>query len=459
MEKVVSSLERVLDFFTVAGAVSSSYFLYSIFTAGTRAHYSAMELLFASSAYAFVFTMLLDRHGEYRPYLSLLSVRESERLLRVTLQTLVCTSLAAYCLATPISRLVLLIATLIVPTILTLQKRGTHQAIRVLRNKGYGTRKAAVLGTGSYGRQVYSVLHRSPKFGLDPIGFLSDDPDEWGREIFECSYQRKLPTFVLPGRPSPELLHELGASVLVVALQGLSQDTILDMAAQFSAQNISVYFAPAEFLECGHHIEYTEVDGIILGHASAESTRPVYEAGKRLLDLGLSVLLLLCLSPLFAVVALLVKLTTPGPVIFRQDRVGRNGRIFPMLKFRSMFVDAPQFAFSPTTGEDPRITPVGRFLRRTSLDELPQIVNVLLGQMSLVGPRPEMSFIAEQYSPRLRERLNVKPGMTGLWQLSADRAFLIHDNIEYDLYYVRHRSLFLDVAILLHTVLFAGRGV
>ena len=130
-----------------------------------------------------------------------------------------------------------------------------------------------------------------------------------------------------------------------------------------------------------------------------------------------------------------------------------------MYKFRTMYRDAPQYSYSPGAGEDPRITPVGRFLRRTSLDELPQLVNVLLGHMSLVGPRPEMPFIVEQYTPLQRRRLTVKPGITGLWQLSADRAFLIHENIEYDLYYVRHRSLFMDVAILLHTLVFAGRGI
>jgi len=124
-----------------------------------------------------------------------------------------------------------------------------------------------------------------------------------------------------------------------------------------------------------------------------------------------------------------------------------------------MYREAPKYAYSPKAGEDPRITPFGRLLRSSSLDELPQLVNVLLGQMSLVGPRPEMPFIVEQYTPFQRQRLSVKPGITGLWQLSADRAFLIHENIEYDLYYVRHRSFLMDIAILLHTFAFAARGI
>jgi lipopolysaccharide/colanic/teichoic acid biosynthesis glycosyltransferase len=130
-----------------------------------------------------------------------------------------------------------------------------------------------------------------------------------------------------------------------------------------------------------------------------------------------------------------------------------------MYKFRSMTTGAATYEYSPRQSSDPRITRVGRFLRRTSLDELPQLFNVLQGSMSLVGPRPEMPFIVGQYSERHRHRLQVKPGLTGLWQLSGDRAFLIHENIEYDLYYIQHRNFFMDLAILLHTSVFAMRGI
>jgi len=119
----------------------------------------------------------------------------------------------------------------------------------------------------------------------------------------------------------------------------------------------------------------------------------------------------------------------------------------------------PQYEFSPQSPNDPRITRVGRFLRRTSLDELPQLLNVLQGSMSLVGPRPEMPFIVESYSDKHRQRLCIKPGLTGLWQLSGDRAFLIHENLEYDLYYIQNRNVFMDLAILLHTSIFATRGI
>jgi lipopolysaccharide/colanic/teichoic acid biosynthesis glycosyltransferase len=130
-----------------------------------------------------------------------------------------------------------------------------------------------------------------------------------------------------------------------------------------------------------------------------------------------------------------------------------------MFKFRTMRKEAPPYAYSPKEAEDRRITRLGRFLRRTSLDELPQLLNVVLGDMSLVGPRPEMPFIVDTYNERHFQRLQVKPGITGLWQLSGDRKYLIHENIEYDLYYVKHRNFFMDIAILLHTTIFAMRGV
>ena len=129
-----------------------------------------------------------------------------------------------------------------------------------------------------------------------------------------------------------------------------------------------------------------------------------------------------------------------------------------MYKFHSMYMSALAYEVSPTHSSDPRITSLGRFLRRMSLDELPQLINVFLGKMSLVGPRPEMPFIVERYSAEQRRRLELLPGITGLWQLSADRAFPIHENMEYDLYYMRNRNFFMDVAILIHTALFAARG-
>src|SRR5262249_50484711 len=218
-------------------------------------------------------------------------------------------------------------------------------------------------------------------------------------------------------------------------------------------------FVPSQLFPSDLLLDYDDVDGVMLASFEKSSQRSVYELTKRVGDVVGSLLLMVIGAPVFLLLWALVKLDSKGPAIFRQQRVGQHGAAFQMLKFRTMYADAPQYERSPSVSSDPRITRFGKFLRRTSLDELPQLINVLRGEMSLVGPRPEMPFIVSTYNLWQRQRLEVKPGLTGLWQLSGDRAFLIHENLEYDLYYIQHRNFFMDLAILLHTSVFAMRGI
>jgi lipopolysaccharide/colanic/teichoic acid biosynthesis glycosyltransferase len=174
---------------------------------------------------------------------------------------------------------------------------------------------------------------------------------------------------------------------------------------------------------------------------------------KRAFDISFSVLALVAFSPLFLIIALLIKLDSKGPVFFKQNRVGQNGGNFSMLKFRTMSVDAEAYAETPKDPKDPRITRLGRFLRSTGLDELPQLFNVIGGSMSIVGPRPEMPFIVEKYNDLERQRLKARPGITGLWQVYARTENLpIHHHIEYDLYYIENFSILLDLVIVLETI-------
>jgi exopolysaccharide biosynthesis polyprenyl glycosylphosphotransferase len=408
---------------------------------------------------ALLFVFLLDRYGGYRPSLSLLAIRETERVLRVTLQAFLIALLAAYFCAVPVSRLAFSLALVTVPLFLTLEKWEMHRLLCRLRGKGCGSRRAVILGTGPPARRIYSALVRSPKFGVDPVAFVDDGPQNGATEIFDPAYPGRHSARVVPGPLCPELLRRLDASVLVIATSAMDRELMLLTNAKLSEAGVSIYFAPADFLEPGYWVDYAELDGIMLAHLSRGTNRVLYDVGKRALDIFTAAVMLLPLAVLAPLIALLVTSTSAGPVFFRQYRVGKAGRRFTIYKFRTMYQDAPHYEVSPGAGDDPRVTPVGRFLRHTSLDELPQLMNVLLGHMSLVGPRPEMPFIAEQYTPIQRQRLSVKPGITGLWQISPTRAFPIHENMEYDLYYVRHRSLFMDVAILLHTLLFAARGV
>jgi len=174
---------------------------------------------------------------------------------------------------------------------------------------------------------------------------------------------------------------------------------------------------------------------------------------KRIIDIVFSAMILIVFGPLFLFIPILIVFTSPGPAIIKQQRVGKNGKIFYLYKFRSMKGNVG-YAYSPTTENDKRITKVGRFLRKTGIDEIPQFINVIKGEMSIVGPRPEMEFIVKEYNDFEKRRLSIKPGITGLWQIKGNRKKLIHENIEYDLNYILNKSLMLDLAIMLETALF-----
>jgi exopolysaccharide biosynthesis polyprenyl glycosylphosphotransferase len=181
---------------------------------------------------------------------------------------------------------------------------------------------------------------------------------------------------------------------------------------------------------------------------------------KRAFDLVVTLIGLSVTWPIMLGIALIIKLTSPGPAVYRQQRVGENGQLFWVYKFRTMVVDADKYQRQDKRPNDPRVTPIGRFLRRTSLDELPQLINVLKGEMSLVGPRPEQVYIVEQYEPWQRQRLAVPPGMTGWWQVNGRSSLPMHLNTQHDLYYIRNYSLFLDLKILVKTigVVIHGKG-
>jgi len=443
LTSLLAASEKVLDLAAVLGAVQVADILYRALEPVRAAACAPSTVFLCATGFALLFVFLLDRYGGYRSSLSLLAIRETERILRVTLQAFLIALLAAYFCAIPVSRLAFSLAVVTVPLFLTLEKWEMHRLLRRLRGKGFGSQRAVILGTGPAARRIYSALVRSPKFGIDPVAFVDDDPLSGTTEIYDPSYHGKHSARVVPGPLCPELFRQLNASVLVIATSIVDRESMLLTNTKLSEAGVNIYFAPADFLEPGYWVDYAELDGIVLAHLSRGTNRVLYDLGKRALDIFTAAIMLLPLAVLAPIVALLVKSTSPGPVLFRQHRVGKAGRRFTIYKFRTMYQDAPQYETSPGAGDDPRVTPVGRFLRHASLDELPQLMNVLLGQMSLVGPRPEMPFITEQYTPIQRQRLSVKPGITGLWQISPTRAFPIHENMEYDLYYLRNNPEFL----------------
>jgi lipopolysaccharide/colanic/teichoic acid biosynthesis glycosyltransferase len=200
---------------------------------------------------------------------------------------------------------------------------------------------------------------------------------------------------------------------------------------------------------------------MLLGTTAHTPSRLLVGSSKRLIDLVVSGLAMVLLAPAFLCLALAIRLSSPGPILFRQQRAGRHGRPFTLLKFRTMRTAVDPFGPSPRSGDDPRLTPVGRFLREHSLDELPQLWNVVMGHMSLVGPRPLYVAQMAEWNDRQRRRLEVRPGLTGLAQIAGRGNLPIEQKLELDVRYVESASLWLDLKILFATasLVFHSRGI
>jgi exopolysaccharide biosynthesis polyprenyl glycosylphosphotransferase len=459
LRRLMAVCEALADLVTIAIAIIACYETYYHFDFGKHIYYRTRSVAGLAFALAVVMVLMLDRLGAYRPSNSLLRVRETEQLLRVSVQAFLIALTVSFFSSVLFSRWLLILCLILVPLALFLEKNLVSWLIRVFHSRGYGIEKVLIYGSGHTGRRVFSALTRSPKLGLDPIAFVDEDPAKSGSTVFDMGYEHKRSAPVIEGSPTSELIARCGVDQVIIAIPSIGRDNFLRVVEEAFKANVQVSFVPSHFLPSDPMVDYRDIDGVLLASFGKSVTKIAYEPLKRLCDIIGALTLLALGLPLYLALALLIKIDSRGSVLFRQDRVGHNGTVFTMFKFRTMHSAVNPYEVSPGTPSDSRITRVGRFLRKTSLDELPQLLNVLEGSMSLVGPRPEMPFIVEQYTQRHRQRLQVKPGLTGLWQLSGDRAFLIHENIEYDLYYIQHRNLFMDFAILLHTSIFAMRGI
>jgi len=457
--RAVVFCEVIADLFTVTLAVTLGYLIYDSLSLGKNIHYPARSIFGLASALAIVMVLMLDRVGAYRRGNSLLRVRETEQVLRVSAEAFLVTLAVSFLTSNLFSRWLVLLCLTLVPLALFIQKTIMYFLIRALHSRGYGIEKVLIYGSGRTGRRVFSALKRSPKLGLDPIAFVDDDAAKVGSMVFEMGYERRRSAPILRGPLNMELLKHHGIDLVIVAIPSIETQKFTTTIEGTLGANARVSFVPGHLLPTDPWIDYQDIDGVLLASFGKSSRWGGYDILKRFCDLFGSLALMVLGAPIFLLLATVIRLDSRGPVLFRQERVGQGGRRFWMYKFRTMQTAAAPYEYSPLSADDPRITRVGRFFRRTSLDELPQLLNVVQGSMSLVGPRPEMPFIVEQYTPAQKQRLQVKPGITGLWQLSGDRAFLIHENIEYDLYYIRHCNFFMDLAILLHTSVFAMRGI
>lgn len=324
-------------------------------------------------------------------------------------------------------------------------------------------RRVLIVGAGKTGRSVGQMMQNYQWAGLNLVGYLDDDltkKDDGLRILGSVGSAR-------------QVVEKYNIEDVVVALPQRAYGQINKLTVTLHDLPVHMRVVPDYFSLALYRASVDDFGGIPMINLRDPALNEVQRLVKRIFDLVFGTASVMMLLPILTIIGLLIKLDSKGPIIFRQERVGENGRIFKMFKFRTMVPDADahrevitevdpsngQFLFKKRR-DDPRVTRIGRFLRRTSLDELPQLLNVLLGDMSLVGPRPELPWLVDQYEPWQRKRFAVPQGMTGWWQVNGRSDKPLHLHTEEDLYYVQNYSIWMDIYILLKTpwVVLRGKG-
>lgn len=321
------------------------------------------------------------------------------------------------------------------------------------RRRGLGLRRVLVVGGSNLGRTIIQNIVAQPELGYNIVGFVDDSPREKiGRIPYLGSAEQ-----------TPTLVESHKVAEVIIALPSASRNQVTDLLMAVERQNVTLRIVPDFYDLSLNQLDIESINGIPLVRMREARLPGHMFALKRVLDtVGASVALIL-MAPVALIIAVAIKVDSPGPIFVRQRRVGRQGRLFDFYKFRSMTVDAEKrlpelMARNETEGpffkirDDPRITRVGRAIRRLSLDEVPQFYNVLRGDMSLVGPRPALPREVELYQDWHLRRLSVPPGITGLWQVSGRSDLPFDEMALLDIWYVENWSLGLEVTIMLRTV-------
>jgi Undecaprenyl-phosphate glucose phosphotransferase len=323
------------------------------------------------------------------------------------------------------------------------------EALQGLRRRGYNRRFVLVLGAGRLARQALEQIEAHRELGFHPIGCLSLTRARVGQTVDGTEVIGTL-------RDLREVLGRQQVDQVLVALPSRAFHRLPRIMEICADTTVDVKLVPDVYQYATLFGGLEEFGGLPIVNLQSVGVLGINALAKRAFDAILSALFLGVLSPLLVLVALLVKLTSPGPVLYRQERVGLDGKPFRMLKFRTMRDGAEEEGPRFAEPGDPRVTRLGSFLRRTSIDELPQLLNVLAGDMSLVGPRPERPIFIDKFRrhiPRYQLRHMVKSGMTGWAQIHGFRGQTsIEKRVEYDLYYIEHWSLLLDLRILARTL-------
>lgn len=362
------------------------------------------------------------------------------------------------------SRLIFAYAGILIVLVLSLARGAENWLLGALRKRGKGVQRVLIVGAGEMGRTIMRNIVAQPDLGYQVVGFVDDRPERGSKDLGRFK-----------GLGGTDQISQVVATscpdMVIITLPWLYHRKILSIMALCERAKVVVKIVPDLFQMSLSDVDIDDRIGVPLIGIKTVSISGWNLAVKRLLDVAVAGLGLVFLSPLLLVIAILVKVDSPGPVIFRQTRIGRDGRPFAVLKFRSMRATAEEEKSALTRlneasgplfkiKEDPRVTRLGGVLRRTSLDELPQLFNVLRGDMSLVGPRPHLPEEVQHYQEWHKKRLRTWPGMTGLWQVSGRSDLTFDEMVLLDIYYVENWSLALDLRIALKTipVLVLGTG-
>ncbi len=325
-----------------------------------------------------------------------------------------------------------------------------------LRRRGIGMTRTLVVGAGEVGRAVMRSAIARPELGYQIVGFVDDDPEKFTTDLGRLKALGS--TY-----DTARVVQEQDIDMVIVTLPWISHRKIMNIMEECTRERVRFKLVPDMFQMSLSQVGVDDLDGIPL-IAVKEISIPLWGlAVKRIIDVVVAGLGLLFLAPLLIVIGVLIRLDSPGPALFRQTRVGKGGRPFTVYKYRTMRqgAEAEQeqlAALNEATGplfkvrDDPRVTRVGHWIRRFSIDEIPQLINVLLGQMSLVGPRPPLPSEVAQYEEWHRKRLEVSPGMTSLWAVSGRSDVPFDEMVMLDIYYIENWSLRLDFTIILRTL-------
>jgi exopolysaccharide biosynthesis polyprenyl glycosylphosphotransferase len=346
--------------------------------------------------------------------------------------------------------------------LLQLLWRILHYASFVLGKKqGVQQRQVIIVGAGLLGREVEEHMRSFQQLGIKIAGFLDDDPSKYEHFADILGSLEDVRSVVQKQRVDD----------VIIALPTRAYQKVNNLVAVLHDLPVKVWVIPDYFHLALHKATIEEFAGIPMLDLRAPALNDYQRMVKRIFDLVLTLTFLPLALILMGIIALAIRLEGKGPILFRQQRVGENGRLFEMLKFRTMVNHAEELRYLVErfdqdghlihkSMDDPRITKVGRFLRQISLDELPQLFNIIRGEMSLVGPRPEMPYLVEKYEGWQRKRFAVPQGLTGWWQVNGRSDKPMHLHSEDDLYYVQNYSLLLDLQILWKTigVVLQGKG-